>query len=446
MRGIGGGGGLSNSAPCSLAGRPEALDGQPQHRRPERAARSRRTDSASQMRSGSRERLAEDHALAPAAARDQARGERGGAQRAPAALGAGQQPVHEHAQHALQRLAGARVADLHRLLQALLARGARRSGLSSPQASRWASAPGAPKRSAERRAPEPRQLAERAHAQAARAARPAPPCPARKPSSSTGRPASQRRACLAVEHQRTARAHRQRGRQRAEARRARPRCAPGRAERAAGGGDRRLQRAVDPAQPVRSRSRRARDAAGSTAAPIDFQRAHRRLPRLRHQHGVARHEHQLGAAGERLAEDHPARHAAGLRRSRDLPHALFGRRPAAPPPARAPPASGGRSSTPRRRPRPARSGGCRRRRPYERMFASAAADRQLARRRAQRAGAGSSSSIHRQRPLGGPAEELAHERVLRGEHRARRRPLRRSARATAPRCIRRSGAPRRCCG
>ena len=46
------------------------------------------------------------------------------------------------------------------------------------------------------------------------------------------------------------------------------------------------------------------------------------------------------------------------------------------------------------------------------------------------------ASVHRQRALGGAAEELAHEGVLRGEHPLRRRPLRRCARATAARCIR----------
>ena len=40
--------------------------------------------------------------------------------------------------------------------------------------------------------------------------------------------------------------------------------------------------------------------------------------------GIGGHEQEIGAAGERLPEDHPAGHATGLSGPGDLPHALLG--------------------------------------------------------------------------------------------------------------------------
>src|SRR5271154_4753209 len=69
---------------------------------------------------GVAERLAEDPLLAPTATGDQNGGQSDGTQRAPAALLPSQQSVDQDPQHALQRRAGARITDLHRLLQSLL--------------------------------------------------------------------------------------------------------------------------------------------------------------------------------------------------------------------------------------------------------------------------------------------------------------------------------------
>src|SRR4029077_11622820 len=108
---------------------------------------------------------AQDHALAPAAARYQARVQIQRAQHPAAALAAREQAVDEHSQHALERHSGARVADLERLEQALLHPPRRERIILSARETvgldaRRAEAVG------ERIAPQAREHAERAHAEA----------------------------------------------------------------------------------------------------------------------------------------------------------------------------------------------------------------------------------------------------------------------------------------
>ena len=237
----------TRAAPCArasvveqrplLAGRrAEALDGQAAAPRPGREAASRRTDKRQPDALGVRQRLAEHHPLAPAAAGEQPRGEHDRAQRAPAALGPGQQPVDEHPQHALQGQA----ASWHRPPPSSPPGAPRRrrarSGASSPRASRWARTPGRAEAVGERRAPQLPELAQRAHARGGPAAPPAPRSPrgSRAARPAAGEPAP---GVLPSSDQRPARAHRQRRRQRTEARRPGP-DARGTVERAPGGGDR----------------------------------------------------------------------------------------------------------------------------------------------------------------------------------------------------------------
>jgi len=55
--------------------------------------------------------------------------------------------------------------------------------------------------------------------------------------------------------------------------------------------------------------------------------SYRRLPDLRHPHGIARQQDEVGTAGERLSEDHPADHPTGLSGPGDLSHALLATHP-----------------------------------------------------------------------------------------------------------------------
>ena len=221
---------------------------------------------------------------------------------------AGEQPVHQHAEHPLKSRAGARVAQQQRLLQAFL-------GGTRPQ--RRVLATGEPLREhtrrseavGELRAPQPAQLAERANAEAPERLdqRFGLHAEAEQPHRPAGEPAA---GVLAIQHERPARARRQGARQRTEACRPGPH-ARGTIKRTLGGGDRGGVRSVQPAQPA------GLEVGESRALLLDgradrFQGAYDGLPGLGNPHGVGGREQQIGAAGERLSEDHPAGHTAGL--------------------------------------------------------------------------------------------------------------------------------------
>ena len=104
----------------------------------------------------------------------------------------------------------------------------------------------------------------------------------------------------------------------------------GRADRPARGGDHALgtttTTAAAAAAAVQSQQAVGREVGQPRPVQLErradaFQRARHRLPRPLDRERVGRHQAQLGAARERLAERHPGPHPERLRRARHLPHA-----------------------------------------------------------------------------------------------------------------------------
>ena len=214
-----------------------------------------------------------------------------------------------------------------------------------------------------------------------RAARAAPRSPH---GSRAARPAGRRASARhpLVEHERAARAHRQGGRQRAEARRPGPHArvtiaaattdqrSAGGSSGALGGGDRGGVRAVQRAQPA------GLEVGQPGARRLDgradrLQRAHRGLPGLLHPHGIQERGRDRGSGrAPRRAPCPWPRHEP--RRRRRLPPGVARSRRAALPPARV-----RRAPALLRRREPARIGGDGRTRPYTNVCSHMAKDRML---------------------------------------------------------------------
>ena len=176
----------SSSAPCSLAGGPEALDAQAQRRRPGPGARAGAPTAPARCARGPPAPGGRPPARASRRPASSCADSDDRAQRAPAPLGPRQQPSTSTPSTRPSATPLAGVAHLHRLLQALLRTRAGAAGCPRPQASPWASTPGRPEAVGQRRAP------ELARARPA-CARPGAPSgststavSSRKPSSSTG--------------------------------------------------------------------------------------------------------------------------------------------------------------------------------------------------------------------------------------------------------------------
>ena len=303
---------------CALLAerRAEALGGERQRAR--RGGQGRKTRQEHETHSpGIRQRLAERHADAPAAAVGQLCCERRRPQRCvrrvPAAPADDRSARPARAQAPGRRSPrGARV-DSRSGISTRRGRG----GSSSPQASLCASIPAAPKRSASE---------ARASAASSPSVRDPQPLEGHhqwRRALARAQQGDRKRRQVRPRHpprtiRRAPRARRQRGRQRAEARRRRRQ--PRRAIECAGaprrGPARRCRRAGRAAR--RARSRRARGAAA---------RRRRRSPRAYAASpsqaaatatGSAASSSSVGAAGERLAERHPAAHAEGLGGAGDL--------------------------------------------------------------------------------------------------------------------------------
>ena len=225
---------------------------------------------------------------------------------------------------------GPRPPRAGRAADQLLMRARGRSGSSAPRAIRSARSPGAPKRSAiaRRAAPRARRAFARRAARACRAAGSAPRFLAPAPATGRRTGCSERIASAppaACDRRRAA----ARGDDRRRAPGAHPPrrgvgAEPGRPGADRAGGSATAGRARGPPRDRRrshaaARPRRTpRRAPGLDRGADPLQRAQRSLPGRLGALGVGRHQDQLRAARERLAEPHPGADAERLGRPRDL--------------------------------------------------------------------------------------------------------------------------------
>ena len=306
------------------------------------AQRRGRPGSSASLRSSSRRRRSDRRSPAaappppPAAAGRQPRGEPQRPQRPPAPRRVGEQPIDRAARAPLELLARDGLRQLEALDQILVRAAAAAAARPRPAASRSARRPGSPKRSATA-ARQRRELAQRRDPEAVELLRQVRRAGARcvrllrrsgrghrRGARGAGPPTGRRgsRASIAAGTIVGARRHREHARPR----RRRVGSARRRAERR--DADRvRARRAPPPGPSPQPAQAPGLEEGLARARRLDLcadplQTPQRLLPGRLGALGVGRHQRQLGAARERLAEPHPGAHPERLGGPRDLPDHL----------------------------------------------------------------------------------------------------------------------------